>query len=120
VRAQINPCVGPRVWLRPRRPPRTIIHVSRYAKVASVSASKMACMFSALPIKPSSATDFSAATTSSIPGRFAATKRAPSDGVWAPPGPKMASYSASLTGPSRPSSAAPEPPQTSGVSPRDA
>ena len=44
-------------------------------EVASVSASKMACMSSARPTRPSSATGLWAATTSSIPGRFAFTRR---------------------------------------------
>ena len=78
------------------------------------------CMCSARPITPSSATLLCAEITSSMPGRRAATSRSPLFGWRAPPGPKIASYASGDTGPSRPSAAAPVPPQRSGVSPRDA
>ena len=75
---------------------------SRYPRVASVSASKMACMSSAQPITPRTATDLWADTTSSMPGRRVATSRVPVVGSRKPPGPKTVSYWASVTTPTRP------------------
>ncbi len=60
-------------------------------RVASRSASMIACMSSARPITPSSATLLCAEITSSMPGRRAATSRSPLPGWRAPPGPKIAS-----------------------------
>ena len=87
--------------------------------VASRSASKMACMSSARPITPSSATDLWAAITSSMPGRVAATRRAPVTGSPGPAGAVDGVVWAADTVPSRPRAPAPAPPQSSGVSPRE-
>ncbi len=49
--------------------------------MAAVSASKMACMSSARPMTPSSATDFPGLTTSSMPGPHAGHQALPAPGV---------------------------------------
>ena len=55
-----------------------------------VSASTMACMSSARPIAPSTATDLCGEMTSSMPGRVVATNGRPDTGSTAPPSPKSA------------------------------
>ncbi len=67
--------------------------------MASRSASMMACMSSARPMTPSSATDLWAESTSSMPGRVVRTRRVPVVGSHAPPGPNSAVYWFSDTAP---------------------
>ena len=59
---------------------------SRKPSVASVSASRMACISSAHPTTPSSVTDLCADTTSSMPGRWSSPAASPSSGHGTRPG----------------------------------
>ena len=70
----------------PRRPPIWRVTSSRYAIVASDSASMIWCIASARPITPSSATLLWAEMTISMPGRRVVTSRSPVRGSLAPPG----------------------------------
>jgi len=80
-----------------------------------------ACMSSARPITPNSATDLCAEITSSIPGRRDETTCSPVAGWQAPPGLNTASYDeVDNTTPDNPRRAAPAPPHTSRVTPPDA
>ncbi len=53
-----------------------------------------------------------------MPGRCVDTNRSPVTGSTVPPSPNTAPYVNEVTVPARPSRAAPDPPHTSGVSPR--
>jgi hypothetical protein len=88
--ANTSPDVSTATLARPRRPPKRRDTSSRYANVASRSASMTACMSSARPITPNTARDFWAPITNSMPGLRVAANRTPHAGWDAPLEPNTA------------------------------